>query len=179
MPYFRLRFSIAALALAACLGPGASAQQTGTENIIDAEEPEPVSRYAIEVILFTYGASVTAGTEVFPPEPLPPVDGQQRDGAGYPISEFPPSDGMAPFSADEALGADGADAGDLPAGEADPAVPSFGDTIPPEAALADIDLDEPLEPIVTDASSIEFTRLVGEDLSLAAAPAIAQHRSDP
>lgn len=67
----------------------AQAQQSGFGlQTGDAEAEEPVRRYSIEFILFTYGESVSAGTEIFVPEnvPEPPIADPLTEltGAGYP-----------------------------------------------------------------------------------------------
>lgn len=55
----------------ALLGPSAHAQ------LLDPaadEEVEPVERYAVEVILFRYGSSVSTGSEIFVPDEPPAID---------------------------------------------------------------------------------------------------------
>lgn len=51
------------------LAPSARAQDTAPEAA-----GEPVRRYAVEIIVFRYVEDVFSGSEVFPPDPPPPVD---------------------------------------------------------------------------------------------------------
>ena len=57
--------------LLTCVAAGALAQDLPTDAA--QEEPVEVRRYTVEMIIFSYAQSVSAGTEVFPPEP-PPVE---------------------------------------------------------------------------------------------------------
>ncbi len=164
------------------------AQQLGAENILDEEE-EPVSRYAVEVILFTYGASVTAGTEVFMPVEPPPAENYDDMAPGALDNEFIFGDGAA--RNDDLQRITGEDAGN-------PATDSFGTFADPgmsmdtaaedaevatidesdaiaimdeeslrDALYASVDLTQPLEEVVTDAARIEFNPLLDEELTLA------------
>lgn len=71
MPRIRFETMLAAALLAALHWSAAGAQQPAMTGQDDTEEAES-RRYAVEVILFTYADSVSAGTEVFLPEAPPP-----------------------------------------------------------------------------------------------------------
>ena len=114
------------------------------------DEAEPARRYAVEILLFRYGSSVSAGTEIFVPDELPisevPTFG---DGRGLAV------EGRAP----------------LPAGES-ASVPRFGDRElpanepqePDASALLDVE-PEVLSELPTS-SSIELSVLTADELTM-------------
>ena len=140
------------LLAATAVGGSASAQQTATEQTGDALEEEPVRRYGVEIILFTYGDSVSAGTEVFVPEepPEPPVTDGFREYADLPPGEVSLS---LPQADDPFAGGDG-----------EP-VPEFGDTLSPTANSGELETE--LE-VLVGASSVNLRVLTPEELTLTA-----------
>lgn len=87
------------------------------------EEPTEPRRYAVELIVFTYEENVSVGTEIFPPDELPPdawpneagdftgrrpesgPEGIAIDAAGNPIPEFTDTDTAVAGMDDAALAA--------------------------------------------------------------------------
>ena len=51
----------------------------------DAAAEEPVRRYTVEVIIFSYTEDASVGTEIFPPDPLPSLEEPLLDEDGNPI----------------------------------------------------------------------------------------------
>jgi hypothetical protein len=149
MPFIRFDSLFAAGLLAVLPLALASAQQPTLPGDVlgdSGAEAQP-DRYAVEIILFTYADSVSAGTEVFLPEPVP--ESEENVDAFAPVY----TDGRSMPDATDAGGDQpGADAGD--------------DEAVDEAA---VDISQPLEFIVTDAARIEYTPLPPEARSLAAA----------
>lgn len=198
MPEETLRFLRIPSAILLTLAATASAQQLpGFENVIEVEE-EPVSRYAIEVILFTYGASVSAGTEIFLPVEPPPLedepggdvlgpdgmageplvfgDGAARDdeltsfASGRDLSG-PGMDQTLPDDADTAV-TDPDEPPSGPEGAENVAVPGYPndeilEVVAVDGLLPEVDITQPLELVITEAASIEYTPMLDEELSLA------------
>ena len=117
----RIPKTLGLLAATAFCGPALGQQPVVTGAAVDEEEP--LRRYAVEVIVFTYGESVSAGTEIFVPEapPEPPPD--VIPGAFGEFSDLPPDSRTAAGSLSMPR-----DDGPLTSDNADP-VPVFGDTL--------------------------------------------------
>lgn len=170
-----LRHSLTFILLLAAMAAGA--QQTGGPTGTAQNEEQTPNRYAVEIILFTYDDSISAGTEVFVPEtpPVTPLDsftssaptgaGRQSDGprATGPSGDDVPDAPDAPGPDDRFIIGSGADrmngAAEGPMGEGGPR----------EDVSQAIDLASPLELIVTGTSRIEYTPLPPEARTLTAA----------
>lgn len=152
-----------AVALTACLlvSSGARAQAIGEVP----EEQEDLRRYEVEIILFRYDESVTAGTEVFLPDPPPAgalVRGAQGDGVltgddnGRPYFGDRP---LAPGEVPDARDRDPGQAIDREFGD----IGSIGDG---ESTPEEDELPATLEEIVTGASRIDLVVTPREELTL-------------
>lgn len=136
-----------------------SAQQSPFPEPGDSPEPEEaLRRYSVELILFTYDASVSAGTEVFMPDEPPPVSVDDAVSILNPYPPGPAEDTALESQPDTGLGTAAGDGN----GEA---IPTFGDTLlmPGADPLA----EEELETIL-DARSIELRVLTPEELTMTA-----------
>lgn len=170
-----LRHSLSFILLLAAMAAGA--QQTGGPTGMAQNDQQAANRYAVEIILFTYDDSISAGTEVFVPEtpPVTPLDdftssaptgaGRRSDDprASGAFGEDVPDAPDAPGPADRDIIDSGADrmsgAGEAPMGEGGQR----------ENVSQAIDLGSPLELIVTGTSRIEYTPVPPEARTLTAA----------
>jgi hypothetical protein len=85
----RILFALFCISAALGLQQAGAQQQPGFgSQAEDVEAEEPVRRYSVELILFSYSDSVSAGTEIFVPDalPEPPMPDTSMDvpGAGFP-----------------------------------------------------------------------------------------------
>jgi len=79
----RIAIRLAAILLAACIAPAYAQQEAELPDPDEAEETvEPIRRYTVELIVFAYGESVSAGTEIWIPEE-PPADTPDNSGVRY------------------------------------------------------------------------------------------------
>lgn len=157
----RIPKTLGLLAATACCGP-ALGQQPGVTGAAQEAGEEPRRRYATEVIVFTYGDSVSSGTEIFVPEAPPEPPPNSLPGAFGEFADRPP--GARPAAGSLSMPRDDR----LTDGYADDAVPEFGDTLPlpadddlPDEALQNEELD-----ILVDATSVNLRVLLPDELTL-------------
>jgi len=81
--------------LTALLAFGAVSAQDAADQ--ELAEEEPLRRYTVEVIIFSYEENVSVGSEIFLPDELPPVEDVLLDEDGNPIL---PDDEATPVFAD-------------------------------------------------------------------------------
>jgi len=135
---------IAALLATALITFAASAQDIAEEQLV---EEEPLRRYSVEVIVFTYLEDVAVGSEIFLPDDPPPEPDVMLDEDGNPI--FPEED-LVPVFADDIVQDDAA------ADEEDPE-----EELPPTWVVAtDIDAEIVDLPPDTDAEEPNPFQLV-------------------
>ena len=151
----RLHWLISGSILLATAGLAVAQQPPLPDTDGSPETEESPRRYSVELILFTYDASVSAGTEVFVPDAAPET--AVEDAAS--TSDLYPGEPVPGLEADAEI---------FPGPgypEDDESIPSYGDMVlmPGPGNLA----EEELEPIMS-ADSIELRVLTGEELTMAA-----------
>lgn len=150
------------VAAAVCLVNPGLAQQVDVPLDSELVEEEELRRYSVEVILFIYDPSITAGTEVFEPDPRAPLAIQEA----LPIDD--------PFGLDPAVGQRAFDhtndggrslaepAADRPAASRDDAaVDPFADAA--EVREYGDSLPMPGEPIEAPLEDVPLVDLIGAD----------------
>lgn len=153
--------AVAAAVLPLLLSSGVAAQAIGDPP----EAQEELRRYQVEVILFRYDRSVTAGTEVFLPDPPP----GGRFGAGLQGDGVPTGDDDgSPYFGDRppAPGADGDALLRDPAGASGAQLPGTDSIADEDTAPEDDELPATLEEILTAASRIDLVVTPRGDLTL-------------
>ena len=134
--------------------PLALAQDAG--NAPDAGPEEPVRRYTVEVIIFSYTEDASVGTEIFLPDPLPSPEEVLLDEDGNPILPDDLQDDI-PVYGDDVLPAQEPDAG----GEQPPAW-----VVVPEFAADAVGVAMPVSADDEQADRFQLVRLAEDDFSL-------------
>ena len=155
----RVRTTAAGLALM-LLGLSAADLDAQVTGQVDGAEEEP-RRYRVEIILFRYDDSVTAGTEVFLPDAPPPMANAAFGDDGRDL--YTGSEGDSPYFGDRPPAASERPLADGDIGEA-PVQPNPDGTA--EAGAGDELLPSTLEEIVTGAASIDLVVTPRDELSL-------------